>query len=143
MDVRDFERSDSSRVLELLSQHWRVLPLEQGYLDTYLANSNHPIVAIERGTLIAFLNIHIVKKLTWGGCSVAQIEDVIVHHKHRGRRVGLVLLRHALEKARQLNCFKATLSCTDDVTGFYARCGFEPHETNLRLYLSTEKLDER
>jgi GNAT superfamily N-acetyltransferase len=76
------------------------------------------------------------------GGFVILLEDVIVHHDHRGQRVGDRLLRHAIEYARKKDFLRITL-LTDrlnaDGQRFFKAHGFnESHMLPMRLILNTQ-----
>jgi hypothetical protein len=46
-----------------------------------------------------------------------------------------VLLRHAVEEARSLGCYKVILNCRDELVSFYERFGFHRHDNGMRMDL--------
>ena len=53
----------------------------------------------------------------------------------QGRGLGTALVRHAIEEARRLGCYKVILDCFEPLVGFYDRMGFRPFNRGLRLDL--------
>jgi predicted N-acetyltransferase YhbS len=66
---------------------------------------------------------------------VGYLEDVAVCPGWRGKGLGLALVRHAGEAARRAGCYKVVLHCRPELHTFYARAGFRPHDSGLRLDL--------
>jgi len=52
------------------------------------------------------------------------IENVFVEEEFRGRGIATKLLIQAIELAKQLDLYKVTLTCSDELTYFYAKLGF-------------------
>ena len=66
---------------------------------------------------------------------VGHIEDVAVHRDHQKKGIGAALIRHAVDEARKLGCYKVILSCFEDRVAFYEGLGFRPHDVGLRIDL--------
>jgi glucosamine-phosphate N-acetyltransferase len=64
---------------------------------------------------------------------VGHIEDVAVHRDYQSQGIGAALVRHAVEEARRLGCYKVILNCADGVMPFYVRLGFRRHDNGMRL----------
>ena len=71
------------------------------------------------------------------------IENVLVEEKFRRRGIATKLLIQAIELAKQLNLYKLTLTCSDELTYVYARLGFSWHPLGqshcMRLNLKKER----
>jgi glucosamine-phosphate N-acetyltransferase len=67
------------------------------------------------------------------GGRAAHLEDVAVHPDYQSQGVGAALVRHVIEEARKLGCYKVILNCADRVMPFYARLGFRRHDNGMRL----------
>jgi glucosamine-phosphate N-acetyltransferase len=76
------------------------------------------------------------RKFIHAGGRVGHIEDVAVDRKYQGRGIGTTLVRHAVEQAKRLGCYKVILDCTEDLVPFYGRMGFKPFNCGLRLNLA-------
>ena len=64
------------------------------------------------------------------------IEDVFVHQDHRQKKLGSQLLKQAIAKSKELNCYK--LICTtrhskSSVQEWYQREGFKNHGLEFRI----------
>jgi len=67
------------------------------------------------------------------GGLVGHVEDVVVHRDYQSHGIGAALVRHAVQEARHLGCYKVILNCADPVMPFYARLGFRRHDNGMRL----------
>lgn len=61
---------------------------------------------------------------------IAHIEDVAIHRDYRGFGYGKKLIIHMIEWARNNNCYKIVLFCSNDNVKFYKKCGMR-HTSNL------------
>jgi len=94
-------------------------------LRTFVARSGDYIV----GTA----TLMIEQKFIHRGGRVGHIEDVAVHRDYQSQGIGAALVRHAIEEARHLGCYKVILNCADGLMPFYARLGFRSHHNGMRL----------
>ena len=85
--------------------------------------------------VIGTATLLIEQKFYHRGGHAGHIEDVSVHRDHQGQGVGAALVRHAVEEARRLGCYKVILNCDDRVMPFYVRLGFRRHSNGMRLDL--------
>ncbi len=73
------------------------------------------------------------------GNRAAWLEDMVVHPDQRGRGIGGKLLRHAIERAKELGCSRITLltdKTNPSAMQFYQQAGFTPSAmVPLRLHL--------
>lgn len=63
------------------------------------------------------------------------IEDVCVVSSYQGKGIGLKLLNHIINYAKNKKCYKLILSSNNHNLGFYSKLGFLSHENGLRLDL--------
>jgi glucosamine-phosphate N-acetyltransferase len=92
---------------------------------TFVARAGDQVVGT--ATLI------IEQKFYHKGGRAGHIEDVSVHRDYQGHGIGAALVRHAIEEARRLGCYKVILNCDDRVMPFYTRLGFREHNNGMRL----------
>lgn len=72
------------------------------------------------------------------GGRCAEIESVHVHPDHRASGVGSELLRHAIERARGLGCYRVQLTSNagrPDAHRFYERLGLSPSPVGFKMVL--------
>jgi glucosamine-phosphate N-acetyltransferase len=93
-------------------------------------------VAIVDDHLVGTLTLLVERKFIHGGGRVGHIEDVAIHREYQHRGIGSELMRHTVEEARKLGCYKLILNCFPDRVPFYERLGFRRHDTGMRLDLS-------
>lgn len=54
---------------------------------------------------------------------VAHIEDVFISKNYRGLGIGSILIKHLIQQADSLGCYKIICVCRDEVVSFYKKCG--------------------
>ncbi len=97
------------------------------------SNSNHLVyVAILDGRVVGSTTMFIEPKFIHDGRNVAHIEDVVVSKNYQGKGIGEMLMRSLLDLAKDNNCYKTILDCSDDVKPFYEKIGFKKTSNGMR-----------
>ncbi len=97
------------------------------------SNSNHFVyVAILDGRVVGSTSMLIEPKFIHNGGNVAHIEDVVVSKDYQGKGIGEMLMRSLLDLAKDNNCYKTILDCTDEVKPFYEKIGFKRTSNGMR-----------
>ena len=65
---------------------------------------------------------------------VCHIEDVVVGKQYRNKQIGSILIKYAIEKAKEKKCYKIILDCNDSVKPFYINNGFEEKNKQMAMY---------
>ena len=97
-------------------------------------NSNHFVyVAILDGRVVGSTSMIIEPKFIHDGGNVAHIEDVVVSKEFQGKGIGEMLMQSLLELAKNNNCYKTILDCSDEVKPFYEKIGFKKTSNGMRF----------
>jgi len=97
------------------------------------SNPNHYVyVAILDGRVVGSTTMIIEPKFIHDGGNVAHIEDVVVSKDHQGKGIGEMLMNSLLELAKNNNCYKTILDCSDVVKPFYEKIGFKRSSNGMR-----------
>ena len=97
------------------------------------SNSNHFIyVAILNGVIVGSTTMIIEPKFIHDGGNVAHIEDVVVSKEYQGNGIGEMLMQSLLDLAKDSNCYKTILNCSDEVKPFYEKIGFKMTSNGMR-----------
>ena len=83
--------------------------------------------------ILASGTILIEPKIIRGGKSVGHIEDVVVAEHVRNNGLSQVILNSLKQYAKQNDCYKITLDCTDEVKQVYVKNGFE--QTGVQMVI--------
>ena len=93
------------------------------------------VAAIDNQVVGSFALL-IMHNLAHMGASSAVVEDVVVNSKWRGQGVGSQMIKFAMGKAREAECYKIALSCSidrDRAHKFYKSLGFERHGYSFKV----------
>jgi len=97
------------------------------------SNPNHLVyVAILDERVVGSTTMLIEPKFIHDGGNVSHIEDVVVSKEHQGKGIGEMLVQSLLELAKDNNCYKTILDCSDEVKPFYEKIGFKRHSNGMR-----------
>jgi glucosamine-phosphate N-acetyltransferase len=136
--VRELNESDLGNgfldALAALSEV-KLTPEQAEAVFAELAPNLRTYVAIWDSKVVGTTRLLVERKFIHGGGLVGHIEDVAVSPEYQHRGVGTALVRHAVDEAKRLGCYKVILDCFDDLASFYARMGFRPFNRGLRLDL--------
>ena len=98
------------------------------------SNPNHLVyIAISGDKVVGSTTMLIEPKFIHEGGNVGHIEDVVVAREYQGRGIGEMLVQSLLELAKENNCYKTILDCSDDVKPFYEKIGFKRHSNGMRF----------
>lgn len=117
-------------------------PLPQRYWDAFDAltrqGGNEIMVAELDGEIVGCLQLTVIPGLSRMGLIRGQLEGVRVSSRQRGQRIGELLVRSAMERAKALGCGVVQLT-TDrrrtDAHRFYERLGFESSHVGMKRSL--------
>ena len=84
------------------------------------------------GQIIGSTTLLIEHKFIHDGGKVGHIEDVTVNKNYEGKGVGSTLVRKAMGFAKESNCYKVILVCSEKNIQFYKGIGFKEHEISMR-----------
>ena len=90
-------------------------------------------VAEKGGKIVGAATLLVETKFIHNGGMVGHIEDVSVHKKHQGQKIGEKIIKYLLETAKNRGCYKTILDCTDEVKPFYEKLGFRHNANALRF----------
>jgi GNAT superfamily N-acetyltransferase len=144
--VRDASDRDIGRIAELLDlgslAEGKEAPLDlRPYLADLAEIRRQPggvLVAEWEGRVIGVCQLIVFRHIQSHGGLCAEIESVHVHRDQRGHGVGNILMEAAIERARQLGCYRVQLTSNlarPDAHRFYAALGFSPSHRGFKLAL--------
>ena len=118
-------------------------PIAPAYVDAFRAmaaqGGNVYLVAERAGTVIGCLQVTFIAGISREGMTRANIEGVRVASTVRGIGLGKVMMRDAIDRAREAGCGLVQLTTDarrEDAQKFYAALGFVPSHVGMKLDLS-------
>jgi glucosamine-phosphate N-acetyltransferase len=96
------------------------------YIDNPISNN---LKIIASGTII------IEPKIIRGGKNVGHIEDIVVSEEYRGNGISKNILEMLKTIARENDCYKVILDCSEEVKKVYNSSGFEEKGIQMGIYL--------
>jgi glucosamine-phosphate N-acetyltransferase len=105
-------------------------------LATILA-SQHMAIYLAGGLddPVGTITLIIEPKIIHNGRPVGHVEDLVVHHEHRGRGLARLLVNTVVSEAQRRHCYKVLLNCDDDHMPLYEKLGFTRRTHGMRLDL--------
>ena len=85
--------------------------------------------------IIGSITLLIEQKFIHDGGKSGHIEDVVTRKEYEGIGVGSALVSTALAFAREKNCYKVILDCSEKNVPFYEKNGFRRNEISMRYDL--------
>jgi GNAT superfamily N-acetyltransferase len=96
------------------------------------------MVAELEGEVVGALQLIVMQHLQNKGGLCAEVESVHVHPDFRGHGIGRVLMQTAIDRARDLGCYRVQLTSNSErvrAHAFYAALGFVPSHRGFKLVL--------
>ena len=111
-------------ILQLISEF---KPKNSCYEDIFIEFLEHPdnygFVAVDDvQKVLGFGSILIEYKIRGG--VMGHIEDVAIHNQYQNRGIGKLIIEKLVEKGKNKNCYKISLSCKKKNINFYQKCHF-------------------
>ena len=131
----DYERGHVSLLAQLTSTGEISADQYSKTLDDMTRRGSHLFVVHDTETdkVVGSATLLVEQKLIHGCACVGHIEDVVVGDACRGKGVGKQLIAALCDFARANRCYKVILDCSEENCGFYAKCGFQKREVQMRL----------
>ncbi|MDQ3868968.1 MAG: GNAT family N-acetyltransferase [Thermoproteota archaeon] len=82
--------------------------------------------------IIGSITLLIEQKFIHDGGKAGHIEDVVTRREYEGIGIGSALVSAALAFAREKNCYKVILNCSEKNVPFYEKIGFRRNEISMR-----------
>jgi glucosamine-phosphate N-acetyltransferase len=124
--------------LSLLNE-FRETKFSKDYLIEFINNlpNNHDILLLfdnKNSNIIGTITIILEKKLINNVKLVCHIEDLIISTLYKNKGYGSKILDIIKEFAREKNCYKIILNCSDDLKKFYKKNSFENKNIQMSIY---------
>lgn len=136
IEIKEIQSDELTEdVLDILTEafkHPRLdLDTAKVYMEIRILNDIHTFVIKLDGKVIGSASL--LRELKLFGDEkpyIAHIEDVAIHKELRGFGYGKKLITYMVEWAKENQCYKIVLFCSNNNVKFYRKCGFR-HTSNL------------
>lgn len=124
IDLYQYLNPDDPRLIinDQVISHWQAILHDPSLI--YL-------VAKDNSVLVSSCNLTVIKNLTRSARPYGLVENVVTHPDYRKRGCAATVLRHAINIARQHNCYKVMLLTSrqdESVWRLYESVGFKRGE---------------
>ncbi|GAA5820496.1 hypothetical protein JCM3770_002274 [Rhodotorula araucariae] len=92
------------------------------------------VVEDESDSLVAQATVFLERKFLRGAGTVGHIEDVVVHPRMQGKKLGLKLVEALTALSEACGSYKTILDCDPKNEAFYAKCGYENKGCEMAKY---------
>jgi glucosamine-phosphate N-acetyltransferase len=104
------------------------------FIDNIL-NVNHLIILLKYdNNIIVTGTLLIEEKLTYGGCKMGHIENILVDPDHKNKGFGEQIVNKLLNIAKNKKCYRVDLNCNNELEKFYKKKGFKQKHICMNLY---------
>lgn len=133
MLIRNIEKNDYNNYIKLIESN-----ISQADYNNFINNvlgNYHTILVIELdNNIIGTGTIFIEKKLTYGGCNMGHIENILIDTKYRGKGYGEKIINELLVCANKMKCYRVDLNCSSELKQFYEKNGFNQKHICMNVY---------
>ena len=129
MEINKLVKTDFQNYLDLMRQ-FRPIDSDITY-DTFcqiydkIFTNSEIYVARNDGKIVGSITVIYEQKFINNLAMYAHIEDVVVDTNYRKHKIGSSLLDYAKYQALMKKCYKCTLVCSAELSGFYQYNDFE------------------
>jgi glucosamine-phosphate N-acetyltransferase len=136
--VRELTTDDYNQYFDLINDFRTTSFSKDDYILILneIKKSSTIIVIEENNKIVATTTIIYEHKFIYNITKLAHIEDVCVKKEFRNKGYGKIIMKHAIEHAKQNDAYKITLVCNQENIDFYKKCGFEERGRQMSILLS-------
>jgi GNAT superfamily N-acetyltransferase len=143
LEIRSARRGDFPAVLSILSQMHEEASLDEApsktaFCEILESPSRAILVAVDKGTVVATVDLFVMANMTRGGRPWAGIENLVVDAEHRRSGIGRALMEIVVDIAREQGCYKLQLVShhrRNAAHDLYRQIGFDAPVHGYRRYL--------
>lgn len=78
-------------------------------------------VILNNDIIVGTGTIIIEQKIIHGFSKIGHIEDIVINNEYQGKGLGRKLINFLILEAKENNCYKVILGCSDDKVNFYKK----------------------
>lgn len=138
--LKEFEINDyTNEYNDLLKQLTLSTYDKKKFLESYKnvsLNKKIYLLKNDYDEILATGTIILEQKFSHNFSKVGHIEDIIVKKTQRGNGLGKLMVNFLIKIAKNNNCYKIILNCSEKYKEFYKKCGFSSKNIEMSLYLN-------
>jgi glucosamine-phosphate N-acetyltransferase len=125
--IRKITESDYETYIVMINEFRETNFTKEQFTKTlsYLRPHSEIWIIEYENKIIATGTIIYEKKFIYNNSSLAHIEDICVKSERRKLGLGMVIVKHLMQLAKDNGCYKVTLDCNEENSHFYEKCGLE------------------
>ncbi len=128
LKIRPISTNDQLQVILILNKAFNT-PKSLTLNEDYIADQNiYSFISEVDKKIVGTASLHIVNKINR---KVGLIEDVAILPSHRGKGIGLKLIKHLLSIAKKRKVYKVILNSNKKNESFYHKIGFKTEQLQL------------
>lgn len=133
MEFSNLDKNDYHTYKNLINSN-----ITQEYFENFLyniLNENHIIIVLKKdNNIIGSGTILIENKLTYNGCKMGHIENIIIDEKYRKQGYGEELVKYLLKICNDRKCYRVDLNCNSELENFYKKNNFNKKHICMNIY---------
>ena len=103
------------------------------FIDNTLGDYHQIIVLEFENKLIGTGTLLIEEKLTYGGCKMGHIENILIDENYRGNGYGELLVKKLSDNANNMKCYRVDLTCNVELEKFYKKNNFNTNSISMSI----------
>jgi glucosamine-phosphate N-acetyltransferase len=135
MNIRKLLKSDFNQYKQLIDSDIH-LDMYNDFLDNVLSDLHFILVVELDNNIIGTGTLFIEQKLTYGGCKMGHIENILIDEMFRGKKYGEIIVTHLLNLAKENGCYRADLNCSSELEQFYKKNNFNQKYLCMNVYFN-------
>jgi glucosamine-phosphate N-acetyltransferase len=135
MIIRQIDKRDSINYITLIESN--ILQEDYNNFIDNILGDYHCILVIEQdNTIIGTGTLLIERKMTYGGCSMGHIENILIDKNYRSNCYGEKIVKELLEIANKKKCYRVDLNCSSELERFYSKNNLEKKHICMNIYFN-------
>jgi len=135
--LRRLEKNDMNQVILLLQSLSNFQPKKSSYgsiWNEFAEQKNvYSLVAIVDHKVVGYGCLLIETKIRGG--RMGHIEDIVTHSDFERRGIGKQILEGLYKIAKEKNCYKLALQCSEHNVNFYEKCNYKLSGLSMQAFL--------
>ena len=121
-------------IINLLSQLTDCPEISLNNIINMLPKNQYIFILMDESIIAGMGTVIIEQKIIHNGMCVGHIEDIIIKEEYRKKGFGKIIIEYLTNFAKNNNCYKVILNCSDFNMNFYINCGFNLKSNGMALY---------